>query len=186
MIILELLKMFWIFFKISLFTFGGGYAMIPLIIQEMQAHNYLTEAQLFQFIGIAESTPGPFAINIATFAGFENFGFLGALFMTLGVVLPSFIIILIIASISDKFIKHPIVKKVLDVLAPAIIGFILAAALNVTLTSIFTDMQNFDFSWQALVIFITVSILSATLKKKFPPLLLILISGLLGLVLYLL
>ena len=79
MIILELLKMFWIFFKISLFTFGGGYAMIPLIIQEMQAHNYLTEAQLFQFIGIAESTPGPFAINISTFAGFENFGFLSNL-----------------------------------------------------------------------------------------------------------
>ena len=186
MIIIELLKIFWIFFKIGLFTFGGGYAMIPLIIQEMQVHNYLTETQLFQFIGIAESTPGPFAINIATFTGFENFGFLGALFATLGVVLPSFIIILIIASISDKFIKHPIIQKVLEVLAPAIIGFILAAALNVTLSSIFTDMHDFNFSWQALVIFITVSLLSVTLKKKFPPLLLILISGLLGLGLYLL
>lgn len=185
MTFLALLKIFWTFFKISLFTFGGGYSMIPLIQQEMIINNYLTEEQVFQFIGISESTPGPFAINIATFAGFENYGTLGALFATLGVLLPSFLIILFIAAISDIFIKHPLVQKVLQVLKPAIIGFILAAALSITLKSFFGDMQNFNFSWQALVIFAVIGILSITLKKKFPPILLIITSGLLGLGLYL-
>ncbi|MGI6782356.1 MAG: chromate transporter [Acholeplasmataceae bacterium] len=185
MTFLKLLKLFWTFFKISLFTFGGGYSMIPLINQEMINNGYLTETQVFQFIGIAESTPGPFAINIATFAGYETYGFLGALFATLGVVMPSFLIILFIAAISDKFIKHPLVKKVLDVLKPAIIGFILAAALNVSLKSVLGDFQNFDFSWQALVIFAAISILSYIFKEKFSPILLILTSGLLGMGLYL-
>lgn len=186
MTFLELLKLFWVFFKISLFTFGGGYSMIPLINQEMINNGYLTETQVFQFIGIAESTPGPFAINIATFAGYETFGFLGAIFATLGVVLPSFLIILFIAAVSDKFIKHPIVQKVLDILKPAIIGFILAAALNVTIKSIIGDPQNFDFSWQALVIFGVMLIVSALFKEKLSPILLIIISGFLGLGLYLL
>lgn len=182
---LALLKIFWTFFKISVVTFGGGYAMMPLIIQEMVANNYLTETQVFQFIGICESTPGPFAVNIATFAGYENFGVLGAMFATLGVVLPSFIIILVIAAISKKFIQNEIIKAILDTLKPAIIGFILAAALTVTLKAVFGDMHNFNFSWQALVIFAVISILATTLKKNLPPILLILISGLLGLGLYL-
>ncbi len=185
MTFLALLKLFWTFFKISLFTFGGGYSMIPLINQEMINNGYLTEQQLFQFIGIAESTPGPFAVNIATFAGFENFGFLGAMFATVGVVLPSFLIILFIAVISDKFIKHPLVQKVLGVLKPAIIGFILAAAFKVTIGAMIGDPQNFDFDWQAVVIFTVVATLSGIFKKKFSPILLILVSGLLGLGLYL-
>ncbi len=184
--LLGLLKLFWVFFKISLFTFGGGYSMIPLINQEMIANGYLTDEQVFQFIGIAESTPGPFAVNIATFAGFENYGFLGAIFSTAGVVMPSFLIILFIAAISDKFIKHPVVQKVLDVLKPAIIGFILAAALNVSIKSMIGDPQNFSFSWQAIVIFASVSLLSALFKDKFSPILLILTSGIMGLFLYLL
>ena len=183
--LLGLLKLFWIFFKISLVTFGGGYAMMPLIFQEMTANNYLTEDQLFQFVGIAESTPGPFAINIATFAGFETFGVLGAIVATLGVVLPSFLIILFIAAISERFIHHPAVKSVLNVLKPAIIGFILAAAIRVTVKATIGSWQEFAISWQAIVIFISMGVLSSLLKKKFPPILLILVSGLMGLGLYL-
>ncbi|MEG2957365.1 MAG: chromate transporter, partial [Christensenellaceae bacterium] len=86
---------------IGLFTIGGGYAMIPLITQEVSKWIDLT--MLSNFIGISESTPGPFAVNIATFIGFETSGILGAFFATLGVVLPSFIIILVISKYYEKF-----------------------------------------------------------------------------------
>src|SRR5690554_4116360 len=101
----ELIKLFLIFFKIGIFTFGGGYAMIPLIRSEVVAADYLTLTQIDQFIGIAESTPGPFAINIATFVGYNSYGVLGSVIATLGVVLPSFIIILLIAIFSAKILK---------------------------------------------------------------------------------
>src|SRR3989339_815903 len=95
---LTLLNLFWIFFKIGLFTFGGGYAMIPLIESELVGGGYITSDLLYDFIGIAESTPGPVAINMATFIGMDQVGLLGAFAATLGVVLPSFLIILLIAT----------------------------------------------------------------------------------------
>ena len=94
MIYLELL---WTFFKIGLFTIGGGHAMIPLIMSEVSAHGWIDQQVLIDFIGIAESTPGPFAINIATYTGVERAGVLGAVCATLGVVLPSLIIIIIVS-----------------------------------------------------------------------------------------
>ena len=99
MLVINLLILFWTFFKIGLFTFGGGYAMIPMIIEECEKLNYLTSDQIIDFIAISESTPGPFAINMATFVGYSQNGLLGAMAATFGVVLPSFIIILIIARI---------------------------------------------------------------------------------------
>ena len=96
---LSLLKLFWTFFKIGLFTFGGGYAMTPMIIEETKQFNILDENEIIDFIAISESTPGPFAINIATFIGYSQEGFLGALATTIGVILPSFIIILLLVNI---------------------------------------------------------------------------------------
>lgn len=102
--ILLLLKLFGVFFKIGIFTFGGGYAMIPLIQEEVMKYNWVDSYNsLIDFIGISQSTPGAFAVNIGTFIGFEQAGILGAIFATLGVVLPSFIIILIIAMVFKKF-----------------------------------------------------------------------------------
>ena len=98
------------FFKIGLFTFGGGYAMIPLIKEVVLKYEWLTEAQLIDFIGVCESTPGPIAINMATFVGSSQAGIAGAAIATLGVVLPSFIIILLVASILKKFIKNLNIK----------------------------------------------------------------------------
>ena len=95
------LELFWIFFRIGLFTIGGGYAMIPMITQEIvDEKGWLTDTQLLNYIGISESTPGPFAINIATYVGAETGGIGGALCATLGVVLPSFVCILIVARLS--------------------------------------------------------------------------------------
>ena len=91
------LKLFLTFFKIGLFTFGGGYAMLPLMQQEVLANEWLSESEIINFIAVSESTPGPFAINMATYIGSETGGILGSVCATLGVVLPSFIVILLVA-----------------------------------------------------------------------------------------
>lgn len=180
---MDLLKLFAIFFKIGLFTFGGGYAMIPLIRQEMVAGGYLTIDQVNQFIGIAESTPGPFAVNMATFAGYHTFGVWGSVFATLGVVLPSFIIILLIAYFSSRFIKTKPVQTVLSFLKPVILGLILAAGLSVLLHSVLGDyFQTIDMDWIALGIFMMV--LGLSFYKKLTPIHLVIISAVLGIFFY--
>jgi chromate transporter len=181
---LELLNLFWIFFKIGIVTFGGGYAMIPLIRQELVSNGYLTLSQIDRFIGIAESTPGPFSVNVATFAGFENFGVLGSVVATLGLVLPSFIIILLIASLSAKFLQTKAVRSILMLINPLTIGFIFAAGLGVTLTVTLGDyLGTISVDYVAIGIFIIVLALSL-IFKKINPIYLILISGVLGLILY--
>ena len=108
-----MIKLFLTFFKIGLFTFGGGYSMIPLINEEAQVFG-ISSLELTNFIAISESTPGPFAINIATFIGYNTYGIFGAICATLGVVLPSFIIMLIRddqKSLADVFAK----TKVIDI-----------------------------------------------------------------------
>mgnify|MGYP001855516110 FL=1 len=102
---MEYLTLFWVFFKIGLVSFGGGYGMIPMIQDEVIGRGWLTQEQLLNFIGISESTPGPLAVNIATFIGSSRAGILGALCATVGVVLPSFVIILLIAAFFKNFLK---------------------------------------------------------------------------------
>ncbi len=98
------IRLFVTFFKIGAFTFGGGYAMIPLISKEVvENKRWITDDDILEIIAIAESTPGPIAINSATFVGYRVCGFLGAFFATLGTVLPSFCIILAISYILDEF-----------------------------------------------------------------------------------
>ena len=94
----DLLILFWTFFKIGLFTFGGGYAMIPLIEREIvEKKGWLDQSVASDMVAIAEATPGPIAVNMATFVGCQRCGFLGAFFATLGLVIPSFVIIIIIS-----------------------------------------------------------------------------------------
>ena len=99
------IELFLTFLKIGAFTFGGGYAMLPLIQSEVERHGWLTQAEVVDFIAVSESTPGPLAINMATFVGIRTGGVLGAVCATLGVVLPSFVIILIVAKFYEKFRK---------------------------------------------------------------------------------
>ena len=106
---LILVELFVAFFLIGLFTFGGGYAMIPMIQETVLEKGWMESIdQIYEFIGIAEATPGPFAVNIATFIGYQQFGILGSAFATVGVITPSFIIILIIAWLGDRFLKTPL------------------------------------------------------------------------------
>lgn len=195
--ILELLKLAWIFFKIGLFTFGGGYAMIPLMESELVSRNLIDINTLYDFIGIAESTPGPIAINMATFIGNEamiQYGFLarilGSIVITTAVALPSFIIILLIASFGSKFLESKLVKEAFTGLKPTVIGLILSVSVGLMLRLIL-PMVNlkellFDFSvfnYKNLIIFVLIILLSLGVKKV-SPIKLILISAVLGIIVY--
>ena len=131
------LSLFLTFLKIGLFTFGGGYAMLPLIREAVTSHGWITEEALVDFIAISESTPGPFAVNIATFIGAKTGGLFGSVCATAGVVLPSFAVILLVARIYDRFRSSSVVKGCMSGLKPAVVGMIAAAFLSVALTVLF-------------------------------------------------
>ncbi len=178
------LTLFLTFLKIGAFTFGGGYAMLPLIREEVAAHGWLTEQALIDFVGISESTPGPFAINIATFVGSRVGGILGAICATGGVVLPSFVIILIVAKVFEKFRNSKLVKGCMAGLKPAVVGLIGAALLSLALTvffpggltvSVFTDVTF----WMSVVICVLCAVLAF---KKVHPIAVIGIAAALGIV----
>ncbi len=188
---MQLLSLFFTFFKIGLFTIGGGYAMIPLIQREVVANGWLTQQQLVDFIAVSESTPGPFAINIATFVGMETGGILGALVTTLGVITPSFIIILVIAKYFLTFRENRYVQAALSGLRPTVIGLITAAAVTIgisTFTTSSIDLQNIGaffangIDYKALILFVILFVFSRI--KKLSPILIILTAGGLGLILY--
>ena len=183
-----LLKLFYTFFKIGLFTFGGGYAMIPMITDEVLAQGWALEGEIIDFIAISESTPGPFAVNIATFVGMNSAGFLGAICATLGVVLPSFIVILIVASLFDRFNRSRAVKGFLWGVRPTVIGLIASAALSVFISAVFAgsiSVKNVDIA--ALCIAIGAMIISRIKikgKKTLHPIAVIGLCALAGIVVY--
>ena len=125
------LELFLIFFKIGAFTFGGGYAMLPLIQQEGLSHNWMDLEQLVNFVAVSESTPGPLAVNLASFVGAETGGLLGAGCATIGVVLPSFLIILLVAKFYQAFRTNTLVKGCMNGLRPTVVGMIGASLLSV-------------------------------------------------------
>ena len=176
------LDLFLTFFKIGLFTFGGGYAMLPLIQQEVAAHKWLSEAQLINFIAVSESTPGPFAINMATFIGTTQGGVLGAACSTLGVVMPSFIVILLVAKFFTKFKDNKIVSGCMTGLKPAVIGLIGSAVVSIGITVFFPKGYTFDVFtsvpfYISLCLFVAMTVL---VFKKVHPILIICISMVVG------
>ena len=129
-----LLRLFWTFFRIGAFTFGGGYAMLPLIESEcVEKYGWITGEELLRVTVIAESTPGPVAINCATFVGNKKAGFAGALACTFGVVLPSFVIILALSFFLDRFLEIPLIAKAFRGIRIAVAILILRAGLRMLL-----------------------------------------------------
>ena len=176
------LELFFTFFKIGLFTIGGGYAMLPLILDEVVAHGWLESEAVVNFIAVSESTPGPFAINIATYVGIETGGIFGAVCATLGVVMPSFIIILIIARIYDSFKKNRYVIGAMSGLKPAVVGLIGAALVSVGQTVFFKDGVSLSAFTRpeiyiALAIFAVMAVLAF---KKLHPIIIIAMSAVIG------
>ena len=185
------LQLLWTFFKIGLFTIGGGHAMIPLIISEVSDRGWLDQQILIDFIGIAESTPGPFAINIATYTGVEVAGVLGAVCATFGVVLPSLIIIIIIAKFFSRYMNRPAVQEVFDSVSGAVSGLLLSVVITVGILVLFGmdgvfDTAAFKPDYIGIGLFAGLLVLSfVKIKgKKIPPLLIILISAVAGILLY--
>ena len=176
------LKLFLTFLKIGALTFGGGLAMLPLMQEEVLANGWLPSEDIINFIAVSESTPGPFAINMATYIGSQVGGFLGAVCATLGVVVPSFVIILAVAKFYEKFKSSTIVSGLMTGLKPAVVGLIGAAALSiffmVFIPSGFTFGIFKDVKFYAsLVIFILSLIL---IFKKLHPIIIICLSAVLG------
>lgn len=125
---LKALSLFITFFKIGAFTFGGGYAMIPLIQKEIAENKkWVTDDDILEIIAIAESTPGPIAINSATFVGYKVCGFWGSFFATLGVVLPSFVVILIISFVLEGFGDYPVVKYAFNGIRAGVLALLFKA-----------------------------------------------------------
>ncbi|MEG2413499.1 MAG: chromate transporter [Clostridia bacterium] len=186
-------ELFITFFKIGLFTFGGGYAMIPLIKEEVIGHGWLTEKLILDFIGISESTPGPIAVNLATFVGSSQGGFLGAMCATIGVVLPSFIIILIIAAVFKNFSKNKYVAMIMKGIKPVILGLIITTGLFLFVQNIYVNFGDFSvapqFEWRAAaiaaILLAFMAFVKFVCKKKLSPIVLIIIAAILGILFWL-
>ena len=185
------LQLFWTFFKIGLFTIGGGHAMIPLIMEELVAKGWLSQEVLLDFIAISESTPGPFAVNIATYAGQEVAGIGGAIMCTLGVVLPSLIIIIIIAKFFSRYMNRPVVQEVFDHVSGSVTGLLFSVVLEVGILVMFgmdgvLNMEAFKPDWIAIGLFLGLLAISfiRIKKKKVPPIAIILLSAVGGVLLY--
>ena len=178
------LKLFLTFFKIGLFTFGGGYAMLPFIQEAVLTNGWMEEQQIVNFIAVSESTPGPFAVNISTYVGAELGGIFGSVCATLGVVLPSFIVILIVSKIYDAFKTNKILEGCMSGLRPCVVGLIAAAVLDVFFTVFLPT--GFSFSKKDLYVIAISAVIFALAfilqKKKLHPIYLILISAALGIV----
>lgn len=185
------LDLFLTFFKIGAFTFGGGYAMLPLMQEEVVNHKWMPLEDVVNFIAVSESTPGPFAINMATYVGSEvggAFGLAGSIFgsfcATFGVVLPSFVVILIVAKCFERFKNSKVVSGCMTGLKPAVVGLIGSAIISVLLTVFIpngfsTDIFTNASFYVSLVIFALCTVLAF---KKVHPIIIIVLAAALGIV----
>lgn len=185
MIYLELLIGF---LKVGLFSFGGAYAAIPLIRDVVLKYGWLDNETLTYFIAVCESTPGPIMINLATYVGSSQGGFLGALLATLVVALPAFIIILLVMGVFRKVLDNRYVQAVINGLKPCIIGIILATGGYMIVSNCVAVSSKVTFDWRALVITaLLAGIVTGAKKiwnKKIAPIPLIIIAAILGILIY--
>ncbi len=190
---MTLLKFAFTFFKIGLFTFGGGYAMIPLIISELTAQGLVTQAEITDIIAVSQVTPGTFAINAATFSGVKTYGLLGGVFGTVGVMLPSIILASLMARFYLRFKENRILKNTMFTLRPVVLGLI-ASAVVVLIPSALTRFGTVDFnsitalfsSFDPISVIIAVCALGLVLGLKVSPILVVFASGAAGVLVYML
>ena len=190
--ILLLLQLFWTFFLIGLFGFGGGYAMISMIQGEVVAHyHWMTMGQFTDIVAISQSTPGPIGINSATYVGYTAlvnagyspaWGILGSFLATFAVVLPSFVLMFLISKFLMKHRNHPSVENVFNALRPAVVGLIAAAALLLMNSENFGSMAESPWRF-CLSIFLFCFAFIAQKVYRLGPILIILLCGAAGIVL---
>ena len=186
------LQLFYTFFLIGLFTFGGGYAMIPMIEEQVVGNGWISDKALTDFIAISEATPGPFALNISTFVGNSVGGVFGAICATIGVILPSLIIIIIVAILMNKFIKNRFVQGALAGVKPIVLALILSTTLLLFVKTVFFNGNaikgDMTFDLRSLTLLITLSglliVYRKTHKKSLGPIKLLGIAALLGIIIF--
>ena len=186
------LQLFLTFLKVGAFAFGGGYAMLSLIGDSVLKYGWMTEEELLNFVGVETVIPGPIAVNMATYIGYEQGGFLGALLATVGVVLPSFVIILVVAACIKNLLKYPSVKTFIASMRPALGGLIVSVAVTMALAVFFgidtISTIKLSFDWRTLIVLavvMAIPILWKRIKKKeFSSILLVVIAGVLGMLLF--
>lgn len=181
----------WIFFKIGLFSIGGGYAMLPLINSELVGYGLMTQLEVADIVAVSQMTPGTFAINAATFAGVKTTGLFGGVIATVAVVLPSLIITTLLARYFFKFEDNIIVRRAMWGLRPVVTGLIASAAVIMALPALLGVESINELHWVTLfsgadIPSAIIALLSgiAIIKFKRSPILIILIAGVLGLLLF--
>lgn len=182
------LQLFLGFLKVGLFSFGGAYSAIPLIRDIVQEYGWLSDEMLTHMIAISESTPGPIMINLATYVGASQAGILGAALATVTVALPAFLVILLVVTLLKNTLENKYVQAVLKGLVPCVIGIILATGAYMTFQSCVPMAGDLAVDVSAVII---VAALTAAMigckawrKKKLSPIMLIVLSALLGLFVY--
>lgn len=180
------LELFIAFLKVGLFSFGGAYGAIPLIRDVVLSHGWLSDDKLTYMIAVSESTPGPIMVNLATYVGNIHAGILGAIVATLGVILPSFCVILMITAILKNVMKNRYFQAILGGLKACVIGIILATGLYLIFSNCFSVSAVWRIDIQAvtiLLILVVASYLYQKIRKeKMSPIMLIVISAMVGVV----
>ena len=143
------------FFKTGLFAVGGGLATLPFLTQMQEKYGWFTAEELANMIAVGESTPGPIGVNMATYVGFSSFGVLGGLLATLSLVLPSLVVIMLIAKAMDVYQKNPLVQNMFAFMRPAVAGLIAAAGFAVLKIALFREAETFlgSINWIAVALF---------------------------------
>lgn len=180
------LELFLGFLKVGLFTFGGGYAAIPIIRETVLAHSWLSDDTLSTLIAVSESTPGPIMVNLATFVGARKAGVLGAICATFAVILPAFVVILLLMKLLKNAMKNPAVKAAVNNMKPCVTGMIMATGVFMAAKNILPDAPAVDIV--ALVLTAVLAFIYFGSKKAFKkgmsPILLILLAGATGVAIY--
>ena len=174
-----LLDLFFAFFKVGLFAIGGGLATLPFLYELTEKYDWITVSDISNLVAISESTPGPIGINMATYVGFLQSGVAGAVTASLGLVVPSIIIIVVIAKFLSKFRDSKIVKDVFYGLRAASTALIAVAGLGVARLAFFGEKMT-EFFWQGAIL--AVVLFFATKKLKWHPIVFIAISAIIGVI----
>ena len=178
------LELFLAFLEVGMFSFGGAYGAIPLIRDVVLSHGWLTDESLTYMIAVSESTPGPIMVNLATYVGNTQAGMLGAAVATFGVVLPSFCCILLITAVLKNLTKNKYFQAVLAGLKPCVIGIILATGSYMIVTNCITMGSEISVDLQAILILTILLVImfayQKLMKKKLSPIMLIMVSALVG------
>ncbi|MBQ7350086.1 MAG: chromate transporter [Bacteroides sp.] len=187
------LELFITFFQIGLFGFGGGYAMLSMIQGEVvTGHHWISSSEFTDIVAISQMTPGPIGINSATYVGYTAvvnagyshvWGIAGSITATFAVVLPSFILMIAISKFFLKYQKHPLVESVFKGLRPAVVGLLASAALLLMTAENFGSYQTDTYQWCISILIFLIAFIG-TRKFKVSPILMIVLCGLAGWILY--